>query len=165
MRQISLATLYNGIKLLLSWTEIFTWKILHDTVLFIVFMEIISRHSHVTESSHFGDLWISSLLFAGDVGLLASSGGCLQHSLERFPAEYEAARTRITTPRWRPWFLAEKGGVPTLFRDELLPQVQGFKYLRVLWRPSEVREKWSGKLTDRLGPLLKRCGGCIGSLW
>uniref|UniRef100_A0A669BJZ3 Reverse transcriptase domain-containing protein n=1 Tax=Oreochromis niloticus TaxID=8128 RepID=A0A669BJZ3_ORENI len=52
-------------------------------VLFIIFMDRISRRSQVAEGFRFGGLRISSLLFADDVVLLASSGEGLQLALER----------------------------------------------------------------------------------
>ncbi|KAI3372038.1 hypothetical protein L3Q82_006701 [Scortum barcoo] len=60
-------------------------------VLFIIFMDRISRRSQGPEGVRFGNHRISSLLFADDVVLMASSGQDLQHVLERFAAECEAA--------------------------------------------------------------------------
>lgn len=56
-------------------------------ILFITFMDRISRRSLGVEGVRFGDLRIKSLLFADDVVLLASSGRDLQLSLDRFTAE------------------------------------------------------------------------------
>ncbi|KAI3351207.1 hypothetical protein L3Q82_005760 [Scortum barcoo] len=67
-------------------------------VLFIIFMDRISRRSQGPEGVRFGNHRISSLLFADDVVLMASSGQDLQHV----------------------------GG-------EVLPQVEEFKYLGVLF--------------------------------
>ncbi|KAK3536657.1 hypothetical protein QTP86_015466, partial [Hemibagrus guttatus] len=53
-------------------------------VLFIVFMDRISRHSQGLEGVRFGDHRISSLIFADDVVLLAPSSLDLQHALGRF---------------------------------------------------------------------------------
>ena len=53
-------------------------------ILFIIFMDRISRRSQGVEGVQFGDLRIGSLLFADDVVLLALSGCDLQLSLERF---------------------------------------------------------------------------------
>ncbi|KAI3352517.1 hypothetical protein L3Q82_005461 [Scortum barcoo] len=83
-------------------------------VLFIIFMDRISRRSQGPEGVRFGNHRISSLLFADDVVLLASSSQDLQHVLERFAAECEAAGMRISTSKSeamasRP----EKGGVPS----------------------------------------------------
>ena len=47
-------------------------------ILFIIFMDRISRHSQGVEGVRFGDLRIESLLFADDVVLLASSRRDLQ---------------------------------------------------------------------------------------
>ncbi|KAI3367449.1 hypothetical protein L3Q82_026304 [Scortum barcoo] len=60
--------------------------------------------------SGLGTTGFQSLLFADDVVLMASSGQDLQHVLERFAAECEAAGMRISTLQiWRPWFSTGKG--------------------------------------------------------
>ncbi|KAI3372532.1 hypothetical protein L3Q82_023017 [Scortum barcoo] len=62
------------------------------------------------EGVRFGNHRISSLLFADDVVLLASSSQDLQHVLERFAAECEAAGMRISTSKCpRPWSSTGKG--------------------------------------------------------
>ncbi|KAI3363831.1 hypothetical protein L3Q82_001434 [Scortum barcoo] len=79
-------------------------------VLFIIFMDRISRRSQGPEGVRFGNHRISSLLFVDDVVLMASSGQDLQHVLERFAAECEAAGMRISTSKNpRPWFSTGKG--------------------------------------------------------
>ena len=60
-------------------------------ILFIIFMDRISRRSQGIEGVRFGDLRIGSLLFVDDVVLVASSDHELQLSLERFAAECKAA--------------------------------------------------------------------------
>ncbi|KAI3354894.1 hypothetical protein L3Q82_004690 [Scortum barcoo] len=104
-------------------------------VLFIIFMDRISRRSQGPEGVRFGNHRISSLLFADDVVLMASSGQDLQHVLERFAAECEAAGMRISTSKsWRPWFSTGKGwACPLQVGGEVLPQVEEFKYLGVLF--------------------------------
>ncbi|KAI3351580.1 hypothetical protein L3Q82_020418 [Scortum barcoo] len=72
---------------------------LSSPVLFIIFMDRISRRSQGPEGVRFGNHRISSLLFADDVVLLASSSQDLQHVLERFAAECEAAGMRISTSK------------------------------------------------------------------
>ncbi|KAK0152499.1 LINE-1 reverse transcriptase [Merluccius polli] len=66
-------------------------------ILFIIFMDRISRRSQGVEGVRFGDLRIGSLLFADDVVLLAPSD--LQLSLDRFAAECKAAGMRISTSK------------------------------------------------------------------
>ncbi|KAK3553773.1 hypothetical protein QTP70_009299 [Hemibagrus guttatus] len=68
-------------------------------VLFIVFMDRISRHSQGLEGVQFGDHRISSLIFADDVVLLAPSSLDLQHALGHFAAECEAAGMRVSTSK------------------------------------------------------------------
>uniref|UniRef100_A0A3B4FLA9 Reverse transcriptase domain-containing protein n=1 Tax=Pundamilia nyererei TaxID=303518 RepID=A0A3B4FLA9_9CICH len=99
-------------------------------ILFIIFMDRISRRSQVAEGFHFGGLRISSLIFADDVVLLASLGEGLQLALERFAAECEAAGMRISTSKSEAMVLSQKRvECPLRVGDEFLPQVKEFKYL------------------------------------
>ena len=103
-------------------------------ILFIIFMDRISRHSQGVEGVRFGDLRIGSLLFADDVVLLASSDCDLQLLLDQFAAECEAARMRISTSKSESMVLNRKRVECTLrVGDEILPQVEEFKYLGVLF--------------------------------
>ncbi|KAK3507789.1 hypothetical protein QTP70_000372 [Hemibagrus guttatus] len=100
-------------------------------VLFIVFMDRISRRSQGLEGVWFGDHRISSLIFADDVVLLASSGLDLQG---RFAAECEAAGMRVSTSKSEAMVLNQKKVACTLqVGEEVLPQVEEFKYLGVLF--------------------------------
>ncbi|KAI3368076.1 hypothetical protein L3Q82_026899, partial [Scortum barcoo] len=84
--------------------------------------------------SWFGNHRISSLLFADDVVLLASSSQDLQHVLERFAAECEAAGMRISTSKSKAMVLDRKRvACPLRVGGEVLPQVEEFKYLGVLF--------------------------------
>ncbi|TWW61062.1 TNF receptor-associated factor 2 [Takifugu flavidus] len=87
----------------------------------------------IVRCSH-GDLRIASLLFADDVVLLASSARDLQLSLDRFAAACEAAGMRISTSKSEAMVLSRKK-VECLLRvkEEILPQVEEFKYLGVLF--------------------------------
>ncbi|KAK3526805.1 hypothetical protein QTP70_033550 [Hemibagrus guttatus] len=103
-------------------------------VLFIVFMDRISRRSQGLEGDRFGDHRISSLIFAGDVVLLAPSSLDLQHALGRFAAECEAAGMRVSTSKSEAMVLDWKKVACTLqVGGEVLPQVEEFKYLGVLF--------------------------------
>ncbi|KAK3551482.1 hypothetical protein QTP70_017389, partial [Hemibagrus guttatus] len=103
-------------------------------VLFIVFMDRISRRSQGLEGVRFGDHRISSLIFADDVVLLASSSLDLQHALGRFAAECEAAGMRVSTSKSEAMVLDRKKVACTLqVGGEVLPQVEEFKYLGVLF--------------------------------
>ncbi|KAK3520456.1 hypothetical protein QTP70_024071 [Hemibagrus guttatus] len=103
-------------------------------VLFIVFMDRISRRSQGLEGVRFGDHRISSLIFADDVVLLASSGLDLQHALGHFAAEREAAGMRVSTSKSEAMVLDRKKVACTLqVGGEVLPQVEEFKYLGVLF--------------------------------
>ncbi|KAK0156607.1 LINE-1 reverse transcriptase [Merluccius polli] len=98
-------------------------------ILFIIFMDRISRRSQGVEGVRFGDLRIGSLLFADDVVLLAPSDHDLQLSLDRFTAECKAARMRISTSKSESMVLNRKRVECTL-----------------RWR-SSMRGGWSGRST------------------
>ncbi|KAK3556526.1 hypothetical protein QTP70_009073 [Hemibagrus guttatus] len=92
-------------------------------VLFIVFMDRISRHSQGLEGVRFGDHRISQ-----DV-LLAPSSLDLQHALGRFAAECETAGMRVSTSKSEAMVLDRKKVACTLqVGGEVLPQVEEFKY-------------------------------------
>uniref|UniRef100_A0A8D0CHB3 Reverse transcriptase domain-containing protein n=1 Tax=Scleropages formosus TaxID=113540 RepID=A0A8D0CHB3_SCLFO len=111
-------------------------------ILFIIFMDRISRRSQGTESVCFGGREISSLLFADDVVLLASSSQDLQRALGRFAAECEAAGMRISTSKSEAMVLSRKKVDCSLrVRGELLPQVEEFKYLGVLFTSEGKMER------------------------
>uniref|UniRef100_A0A8C6LTA7 Reverse transcriptase domain-containing protein n=1 Tax=Nothobranchius furzeri TaxID=105023 RepID=A0A8C6LTA7_NOTFU len=103
-------------------------------ILFITFMDRVSRHSQGVEGICFGGLRIRSLLFADDVVLLASSERDLQLSLERFAVECEAAGMRISSSKSETMVFIRKRVECLLWvRDEVLPQVEEFKYLGFLF--------------------------------
>ncbi|KAI3369123.1 hypothetical protein L3Q82_026082 [Scortum barcoo] len=92
--------------------------------------------------SGLGTTGISSLLFADDVVLLASSSQDLQHVLERFAAECEAAGMRISTSKSEAMVLDRKRVVcPLRVGGEVLPQVEEFKYLGVLFTSEGKMER------------------------
>ncbi|KAI3370509.1 hypothetical protein L3Q82_025270 [Scortum barcoo] len=93
-----------------------------------------AAYSQGPEGVRFGNHRISSLLFADDVVLLASSSQDLQHVLERFAAECEAAGMRISTSKSEAMVLDRKRvACPLRVGGEVLPQVEEFKYLGVLF--------------------------------
>ncbi|KAK3575515.1 hypothetical protein QTP86_029266 [Hemibagrus guttatus] len=83
-------------------------------VLFINFMDRISRHSQGLEGVRFGDHRILLLLFADGVVLLAPSRQDLQHALGHFEAEYEVAGMRVTTSKSETMVLNRKKVACTL---------------------------------------------------
>ncbi|KAK3553040.1 hypothetical protein QTP86_031194 [Hemibagrus guttatus] len=118
-------------------------------VLFIVFMDRISRHSQRLEGVRFRDHRISSLIFADDVVLLAPTSLDLQHALGRFAAECEAAGMRVSTSKLEAMVLDRKKVACTLqIGGEVLPQVEEFKYLGVLFTSEGRIDR--DRLTDGL---------------
>ncbi|KAI3376614.1 hypothetical protein L3Q82_017048, partial [Scortum barcoo] len=92
--------------------------------------------------SRFGNHRISSLLFADDVVLLASSSQDLQRVLERFAAECEVAGMRISTSKSEAMVLDRKRvACPLRVGGEVLPQVEEFKYLGVLFTSEGKMER------------------------
>ena len=103
-------------------------------------------------------LHLSSLLFADDVVVLAPSHQDLKHALGRFAAECEAAGMRISTSKSETMILSQKRvAFPLQVGGEFLPQVEEFKYLRVLFTSEERMERkgWNGRLTDESVQLLQ----------
>ncbi|KAI3357129.1 hypothetical protein L3Q82_015603 [Scortum barcoo] len=77
-----------------------------------------------------------------DVVLMASSGQDLQHVLEWFAAECEAAGMRISTSKSEAMILDRKRvACPLRVGGEVLPQVEEFKYLGVLFMSEGKMER------------------------
>ncbi|KAL7832830.1 hypothetical protein SRHO_G00298480 [Serrasalmus rhombeus] len=111
-------------------------------ILFIIFMDRIYRRSQGMEGVRYGDLRVTSLLFADDVVLLGTSGRELQLSLDRFATDCEAAGMRISTSKSETMVLRRKRvESPLWVGDRLLPQVEEFKYLGVLFTSDGTRER------------------------
>ncbi|KAK3556570.1 hypothetical protein QTP70_010765 [Hemibagrus guttatus] len=124
-------------------------------VLFIVFMDRIFRRSQGLEGVRFGDHRITSLSFADDVVLLAPSSLDLQHALGRFAA-CEMAGIRVSTSKSEAMVLDRKKVPCTLqVGGEVLPQVEEFKYLGVLFT--------SGGRMDR--EIDRRIGAAAAVMW
>ena len=68
-------------------------------LLFIIFMDRISRRSTTSDCVTMGNARVESLLFADYVARLASSGAGLQRALDRFAAECTIAGVQITTEK------------------------------------------------------------------
>ena len=124
-------------------------------ILFVIFMDRISRRSRGGEGLQFGGLGISSLLFADDVVLMASSACDLQHSLDRFAAECEAVGMRISTSKSEAMVLSRKPMECLLqVGNESLPQVKEFKYLGVLFASEGTMEREIGRRIGAAGAVL-----------
>ncbi|KAI3364170.1 hypothetical protein L3Q82_010989 [Scortum barcoo] len=119
------------------------------------------QRSQGPEGVRFGNHRISSLLFADDVVLMASSGQDLQHVLERFAAECEAAGMRISTSKSEAMVLDRKRvACPLQVGGEVLPQVEEFKYLGVLFTSEGKIER---EIDRRIGAAsMQLCGRCTG---
>ncbi len=103
-------------------------------ILFVIFMDRISRPSRWEESVWFGDLRIASLLFADDVVLFASPDRDLQHTLGWFAAEWQAVGMRVSTYKSEAMVLCWKTVDCSLWvGSELLNQEKEFKYLGFLF--------------------------------
>ena len=104
----------------------------------------------------FGGLQIALLLFADDVVLMASSVCDLQHSLDRFAAECEAAGMRISTSKSEAMVLSRKQvDCPLRVGNASLPQVKEFKYLGVLFASEGTMEREMGRRIGAAGAVLQ----------
>ena len=131
-------------------------------ILFIIFMDRISRRSQCVEGVRFGDLRIGSLLFADDVVLLASSDRDLQLSLDRFAAECTAAGMRISTSKSESMVLNRKRVECTLrVGDEILPHVEEFKYLWVLFMSEGRMEREIDRRIGAASAVMRTLHGSI----
>ena len=96
----------------------------------------------------FGDFRIGSLFFAVDGVLLAPLACELQLSLHQFAAKCKVARMKICTSKSEAKALTRKWVNCFLqVGEEILPQVEDFKYLGVLFTS---KGKWSRRLTGGL---------------
>ena len=109
---------------------------------------------HGGEGLQFGGLRIASLLFADDVVLMAPSACDLQHSLDRFAAECEAAGMRISTSKSEAMVLSRKPMDCLLHVGKFLPQVTEFKYLGILFSSEGTREREMGQRIGAVGTVL-----------
>ncbi|KAJ0002649.1 hypothetical protein NQD34_007798 [Periophthalmus magnuspinnatus] len=112
--------------------------------LFIIFMDKISRRSQGPEGVWFGNHRISSLLFADDVVLMASSSQNLQQALGRFAGECEAAGMKISTSKSEAMVLDRKKVVCPLWVES--PCLK-WRSSSILGSCSRVRDGWSVRLT------------------
>ncbi|TWW71222.1 hypothetical protein D4764_17G0007050 [Takifugu flavidus] len=124
-------------------------------VLFITFMDRISKRSREVEGVELDGRKISSLLFADDVVLLAPLNRDLQQMLGWFKTECEAAGMRISTSKSESMVLARKK-VECLLQvgEEVLPQVEEFKYLGILFTSEGRMER---EIDRRIGSLHQHC--------
>ena len=125
-------------------------------ILFVIFMDRISRRSRGGEGLQFGGLRIASLLFADDVVLMAPSPCDLHHSLDRFATECKAAGMRISTSKSEAMVLSRKP-MDCLLRvgNEFLPQVKEFQYLGILFSSEGTREREMGQRIGAAGAVLR----------
>ncbi|KAI3369576.1 hypothetical protein L3Q82_024385 [Scortum barcoo] len=112
-------------------------------VLFIIFMDRISRRSQGPEGVRFGNHRISSLLFAWMMlSCWLHQARTFSSVLERFAAECEAAGMRISTSKSEAMVLDRKRvACPLRVGGEVLPQVEEFKYLGVLFTSEGKMER------------------------
>ncbi|TWW73415.1 hypothetical protein D4764_15G0008090 [Takifugu flavidus] len=124
----------------IAWAAPLDWQTWVVVPIFKSGDQRISRCSRGVEGVEFG----GRKLFADDVVLLATSNRDLQHMLGRFATECEAAGMRIGTSKSEAMVLARKK-VECLFRvgEEVLPQVEEFKYLGIT--RSDEEASWSAQ--------------------
>ncbi|KAI3360921.1 hypothetical protein L3Q82_013117, partial [Scortum barcoo] len=90
----------------------------------------------------------------------------LQHVLERFAAECEAAGMRISTSKSEAMVLDRKRVVcPLRVSGEVLPQVEEFKYLGVLFTSEGKMEREIDRRRIGAASAVMLCGRCTGPSW
>ena len=101
-------------------------------LLFIIFMDRISRRSTTPDCVTMGNARVESLLFADDIARLASSSAGLQRALDRFAAECTMAGMQISTKKTEVMVLSrQKEECAVNVNGTPLDQVEKFKYLGV----------------------------------
>ena len=101
-------------------------------LLFIIFMDRISRRSTTPDCVTMGNARVESLLFADDVARLASSSAGLQRALDRFAAECTMAGMQISTKKTEVMVLSrQKEQCAVNVNGTPLNQVEKFKYLGI----------------------------------
>ncbi|KAJ0004745.1 hypothetical protein NQD34_010959 [Periophthalmus magnuspinnatus] len=109
-------------------------------------MDRISRHSQGPEGAWFGNHRISSLLFANDVVLMASSSQDLQQALGRFAAKCEVTGMKISSSKSKAMVPDRKKVACPLWVETLCLK---WRSSSILGSCSRVREGWSVRLTGR----------------
>uniref|UniRef100_A0A8D3D9Y0 Reverse transcriptase domain-containing protein n=1 Tax=Scophthalmus maximus TaxID=52904 RepID=A0A8D3D9Y0_SCOMX len=114
-------------------------------ILFVIFMDRISRRSRGGVGLQLGGLGISSLLFADNVVLMAPSVCDLQHSLDQFAAECGAVGMRISTSKSEAMVLSRKLVDFTLgyVLSEICKNLFKSNFLKLLDQEKQILSKWS----------------------
>ncbi|XP_056896310.1 transmembrane protein 269 isoform X2 [Takifugu flavidus] len=115
---------------LLSGGNLALLRVLAMSMIIFMIRQTFYPHDRVLESQ----AWKKVVYAGDDVVLLASSARDLQRSLDRFASAREAAGMEISTSKSEAMVLNRKK-VECLLRvkEEILPQVEEFKYLGVLF--------------------------------
>ena len=125
-------------------------------ILFVIFMDRISRRSQGGVGVRLGELRVESLLFADDLVLMAPSVRDLQLSLDRFAAECTAAGMKISISKSEAMVLSRKPVDCTVrVGNEILPQVKEFKYLGVLFTSEGRTEQEISRRIGAAGAVLQ----------
>ena len=118
-------------------------------------MDRITRRSRGGEGLQFDGRRISSLLFAVDVVLMASSACDLQHSLDRLAAKCEAAGIRISTAKSEAMTHSRKPvELPTPGRKLILSPTEGVQVLSTLFASEGTKEHEIGRRISAAGAVL-----------
>lgn len=120
-------------------------------ILVVVFLDRIWRCSRGQQCFRIGSLSFRSLLFAEDVVLLVSD---LQHTLERFPTQCEAAGLNISTSKY-------KAGKRWVFRSVVLQEQERLATEQKAW----ITQRHLEHLKHLKTPGTPRATGDTGSIW
>ncbi|CAF4995061.1 unnamed protein product, partial [Rotaria sp. Silwood1] len=118
-------------------------------LLFMVFMDKISRTSTNPACVEIGDVKVDSLLFADDVVRLAASANDLQNALDRFEEVCSAFGMKISSKKTELMVISRESHQCTLqLNNNQLDQVNKFKYLGVQFSNDG---KQDGEIDRRIG--------------
>lgn len=118
-------------------------------LLFIIFMDRISRRSTTQDCIKVGDVKVESLLFADDIARLASTAAGLQQAMDRFAAECSASGMQISVKKTEIMVVSRQPEQCALYTNgKTLNQVEKFKYLGVEFSSDG---KQDGEIDRRIG--------------
>lgn len=131
-------------------------------LLFIVFMDRIMRRSRGPEGIAIGDVFVSSLQFADDLWMAASSAQDLQSSLDRVAAECEAAGMRISTSKTETLVLSRQPVDCNIqVSGSQIRQVEEFKYLGVLFASDGKQDREMDRRINQASAILCELGRMV----
>ena len=118
-------------------------------LLFIIFMDNISRRSTTPDGMELNDVKVQSLLFADDIARLTSAADRLQEALDHFETECSSSGMKINANKIEVLVLSRQPGKCNMhLNGRKLKQVDRFKYLGLEYSSDR---KQDGEIDPRIG--------------